>query len=80
VGCHALLQGIFLTQGSNLCFLHCRLILYHLSHQSEENSKAEKRKRKKRKKEKEEKNVILYFGTFKPLFKVYRYSWVIEHI
>ena len=21
VGCHALLQGIFLTQGSNLCFL-----------------------------------------------------------
>ena len=22
VGCHALLQGIFLTQGSNLCFLH----------------------------------------------------------
>ena len=27
VGCHALLQGIFLTQGSNLCFLlllHCQ--------------------------------------------------------
>ena len=22
VGCHALLQGIFLTQGSNQCFLH----------------------------------------------------------
>ena len=32
VGCHFLLQGIFLTQGSNLCFLsllHCRWILYH---------------------------------------------------
>ena len=32
VGCHALLQGIFPTQGSNLHFLqllHCRLILYH---------------------------------------------------
>ena len=32
VGCHRLLQGIFLTQGSNLCFLHCRQILYCLSH------------------------------------------------
>ena len=30
VGSHALLQGIFPTQGSNL---HCRWILYHLSHQ-----------------------------------------------
>ena len=31
VGCHALLQGIFLTQGLNLHllqFLHCRQILY----------------------------------------------------
>ena len=26
-------QGIFLTQGSNLGLLHCRWILYHLSHQ-----------------------------------------------
>ena len=33
VGCHALLQGIFLTQGSNLGLLHCSCILYHLSHQ-----------------------------------------------
>ena len=33
VGCHALLQGIFPTQGSNLGLLHCRQILYHLSHQ-----------------------------------------------
>ena len=33
VGCHVLLQGIFLTQESNLCLLHCRQILYHLSHQ-----------------------------------------------
>ena len=33
VGCHALLQGIFPTQGLNLCFLHCRQILYCLSHQ-----------------------------------------------
>ena len=30
---HSLLQGIFLTQGSNQGFLHCRRILYHLSHQ-----------------------------------------------
>ena len=26
-------QGIFPTQGSNPGFLHCRWILYHLSHQ-----------------------------------------------
>ena len=31
VGCH-FLQGIFLTQGLNLGLLHCRQILYHLSH------------------------------------------------
>ena len=32
VGCHALLQGTFLTQGSNprlLSLLHCRWVLYH---------------------------------------------------
>ena len=29
VGCDFLLQGIFLTQGSNLGPLHCRQILYH---------------------------------------------------
>ena len=33
VGCHFLLQGIFLTQGSNPGLLHCRQILYHLSNQ-----------------------------------------------
>ena len=32
MGCHSLLQGIFLTQGSNLGLLHCRF-LYRLSHQ-----------------------------------------------
>ena len=30
---HSLLQGIFPTQGSNMGLLHCRQILYHLSHQ-----------------------------------------------
>ena len=34
-GLHSLLQGIFPTQGSNLGLLHCRQILYHLSHQKE---------------------------------------------
>ena len=29
---HFLLQGIFLTQGSNLGLLHCRRMLYHLSY------------------------------------------------
>ena len=33
VGCHAFLQGIFPTQGLNSGLLHCRQILYHLSHQ-----------------------------------------------
>ena len=32
VDCHALLQGIFPTQGSNAGLLHCRQILYHLCH------------------------------------------------
>ena len=32
VGCHALLQGIFPTQGLNPVLLHCRWILYCLSH------------------------------------------------
>ena len=32
MGCHAFLQGIFPTQGSNPGLPHCRSILYHLSH------------------------------------------------
>ena len=38
VGCHALFQGIFPTQGSRPGLLYCRQILYHLRHQ--ENPKA----------------------------------------
>ena len=30
-GCHALLQGVFPTQGSSPGLQHCRRILYHLS-------------------------------------------------
>ena len=33
VGCHVCPQGILPTQGLNLGLLHCRRILYHLSHQ-----------------------------------------------
>ena len=33
VGCHALLQGIFPTQGSNPGIPHCGRILYYLNHQ-----------------------------------------------
>ena len=33
VGCHALLQGIFPTQGSKPGLSHCRWILYQLSYQ-----------------------------------------------
>ena len=45
VGCHFLLQGIFLTQGLNLsllCLLHYRQILYHCATQ-EAKSKSESR-------------------------------------
>ena len=34
VGCYALLQGIFPTQGLNPGLLHGRKILYHLSHKA----------------------------------------------
>ena len=33
VHCHALLQGIFPTQGLNPGLPHCRQVLYHLNHQ-----------------------------------------------
>ena len=33
VSCHSLLQGIFPTQGSKSGLLHCRQIIYQLSHQ-----------------------------------------------
>ena len=33
VGSRSLFQGVFPAQGSNSGFLHCRQILYHLSHQ-----------------------------------------------
>ena len=33
VGCHALLEGIFPTQGKNPGLPYCRQILYHLRHQ-----------------------------------------------
>ena len=33
MSCLSLLQGVFPTQGLNQSLLHCRQILYHLSHQ-----------------------------------------------
>ena len=33
MGCHSLLQGIFLTQGLNPGLVHCSWILNHLNHQ-----------------------------------------------
>ena len=35
VGCHAFLQGVFPTQGLKPDLLHCRWILYHMSHEAE---------------------------------------------
>ena len=37
VGSHSLLQEIFLAQGLNPGPLHCRQVLYHLSHQGSPN-------------------------------------------
>ena len=45
VGCHFLLQGIFPTQGLNphlLCLLHCKWILYPLSHQGSPDRQADR--------------------------------------
>ena len=39
MGCHFLLQGIFLTQGLNLGLPHCRQTLYCLSHQGSQTTK-----------------------------------------
>ena len=47
--CHSLLQGIFHTQASNPVLLHCRQILYHLSHQGSPNYYWETRKKNERK-------------------------------
>ena len=38
LGSHSLLQRIFPTLGLNLGLLHCRQILYHLSHQGSPNN------------------------------------------
>jgi len=47
VSSHSLLQGIFPTQGSNPRLLHCRQILYHLSHQGSPKWEGRKFKKKK---------------------------------
>ena len=44
VGCHSLLEGIFLTQGSNLGLPHCRQILYALSHPDRKSDLKKKKK------------------------------------
>ena len=44
VGCHFLLQGIFQTQGSNPDLLHCRQIVYCLSHQGSPSLKKKKKR------------------------------------
>ena len=41
---HSLLQGIFLTQGLNPGLLHCRQILYCVSHQGHHQNKHAVRK------------------------------------
>ena len=43
VGGLSLLQGIFPTQESNWCLLHCRRILYQLSHQGSPRHKKEQK-------------------------------------
>ena len=44
VGSHSLLQGIFMTKGSNSCLLQCKRILYHLSHMGSPNMTMQKYK------------------------------------
>ena len=61
VGCHFLLQGIFLTQGSNPSLLHCRQTLYHLSPQGS----PKKVKRGKWKSEAWGSNIYRFFSFFR---------------
>ena len=42
LGCHDLLQGIFLTQRSNPLLLHCRQILYHWATRNTQNKQTKK--------------------------------------
>ena len=49
VGCHALLSGIFPTQGSDSGLLHCSQILYQLSYQGSSNGHKPLKKEKKKK-------------------------------
>ena len=46
MGSHSFLQGILPTLGWNLGLLHCRQILYHLSHQGSPNYPTEVAKNK----------------------------------
>ena len=71
VGCHALLQGIFLTQGSNLGLLNCRQILYYLSHQGSWYYLLKKRNLNKRK---INPNFFLKRANFLKTLK--RYNWL----
>ena len=57
MGCHSVLQGIFLIQGSNPGLSHCRQILYCLSHQGNpggSRQKAMKTQHSQKKEEEEE--------------------------
>ena len=47
VSCHALLQGLVPNQGWNPGLLHCRQILYSLSHQGSPKDKINAKKKKK---------------------------------
>ena len=46
LGCHFLLQGIFMIQGLNPGLLHCRQMLYCLSHQTSTGKECKKKKKK----------------------------------
>ena len=62
VGYHFLLQGIFSSQGLNLGLLHCRQILYHLSHQRSPIPQLKKNKDRKKHFLKKEGMVLIYSG------------------
>ena len=62
VGCHFLLQGIFLTEGSNPGLPHYRQTLYHLSHRGsliiQDNTKGSKRYKLESQDKRENKNNV----------------------
>ena len=69
VGFHSLLQGMFLTQGLNLGLLHCRQLLYHLSHNQITKEEIKKERTKKSQISRKKNFLMAKVSPFLPIIK-----------